>query len=590
MLPTIFSNTSRMACGIMMDQYRSNVREHSDRLRRLAQEPLSINASITAIFLEGVRGLLAFPDYNRDYAGVTASMRARVFTIQQEQVNRYRHSMPRELRSQQGTRFEQSLADTLQRLVDAFQLDETTDLEQLKQQLEESLQASKTTSIELIQVENSITIRTSGEVVDEPLPTLQHKGGDERLKLWRVCERGEDQELEKLINALSLLSLKSTFVNQQTDEEGHTPLLLSAAHQRTALVHLLLRLGADPKIANKKGYTPLHWAAKVGNLEIAQMLVDQGADIEAKNENVSTPLHIAAFRNHNVLFDLLRRKGARFEPIFEEMQIPNIPSVPAEGELTPLQVLWIAAQTGQSQKVDQLITQYASFFTSSYINGLSPPDPDQRLKGGFSALALATAHQRFDVVCILLRRGADPRLRDLLDYQPLHWAAKMGYAEIARALLQAGAPINSKADYGRTPLHMAAHNGHAEMVQLLLERGADINAAADLPAQDGAGNDRNNTPLHEGVQHNRFSVVMVLAASPRLNVKAMDSLNHTPLFYAVGSGLVESVRLILNHGSWANPVNTNSPNHTLMLIASIENGEIKPENASEILKMLKAKG
>jgi hypothetical protein len=40
--------------------------------------------------------------------------------------------------------------------------------------------------------------------------------------------------------------------------------------------------------------------------------------------------------------------------------------------------------------------------------------------------------------------------------RPLHWAASLGHAAVADALLKAGADVNASNDEGLTPLHPAA--------------------------------------------------------------------------------------------------------------------------------------
>ena len=55
---------------------------------------------------------------------------------------------------------------------------------------------------------------------------------------------------------------------------------------------------------------------------------------------------------------------------------------------------------------------------------------------------------------------------------PLHAAAFANAAAIARALLDAGANVDSLDGYGNTSLLTAAQEGHLEVVKVLLERGA----------------------------------------------------------------------------------------------------------------------
>ncbi|KAI1739123.1 hypothetical protein F4680DRAFT_148998 [Xylaria scruposa] len=68
---------------------------------------------------------------------------------------------------------------------------------------------------------------------------------------------------------------------------------------------------------------------------------------------------------------------------------------------------------------------------------------------------------------------------------PLLKAAEDGHEAFARLLLDQGAHLESKDEWGYTPLSMAAYNGHVEVAKLLLSRGAD----PDLMDQRG------NTPL-----------------------------------------------------------------------------------------------
>lgn len=65
---------------------------------------------------------------------------------------------------------------------------------------------------------------------------------------------------------------------------------------------------------------------------------------------------------------------------------------------------------------------------------------------------------------------------------PLWYAAQglpTGGVAVARLLVQAGADVNAKGEFGMTPLHMACSWGHPDMVVFLHEHGADISAEDD---------------------------------------------------------------------------------------------------------------
>ena len=93
-------------------------------------------------------------------------------------------------------------------------------------------------------------------------------------------------------------------------------------------------------------------------------------------------------------------------------------------------------------------------------------------------LSLACSGGRYEVVEILLSRGANKEHRNVSDYTPLSLAASGGYTNIIKLLLAHGAEINSRtgSKSGISPLMLAAMNGHTAAVKLLLDLGSDINA------------------------------------------------------------------------------------------------------------------
>ncbi len=59
--------------------------------------------------------------------------------------------------------------------------------------------------------------------------------------------------------------------------------------------------------------------------------------------------------------------------------------------------------------------------------------------------------------------------------EDLQVAARRGQLAEVTKLLEAGAPIESKNQYGATPLYLAVFNGHTEVAKLLLDKGANPN-------------------------------------------------------------------------------------------------------------------
>ncbi|XP_056132819.1 cyclin-dependent kinase 4 inhibitor C [Lampris incognitus] len=71
----------------------------------------------------------------------------------------------------------------------------------------------------------------------------------------------------------------------------------------------------------------------------------------------------------------------------------------------------------------------------------------------------------------LLHAGADPNVRDpALSLTVTHDAARDGFADMVRVLLDHGADVNLEDDGGNLPLHVAAREGHDDVVGMLIGR------------------------------------------------------------------------------------------------------------------------
>ena len=92
-------------------------------------------------------------------------------------------------------------------------------------------------------------------------------------------------------------------------------------------------------------------------------------------------------------------------------------------------------------------------------------------------------------VSLLIRYGADWRVRDQQGYNSMHVAAQNDQDMLILLLKAQGADINSNDRAGRSPLVWAAYRGHSEAVEILIKQGAW------LDQQDETG----RSPLHWAV-------------------------------------------------------------------------------------------
>ena len=83
-----------------------------------------------------------------------------------------------------------------------------------------------------------------------------------------------------------------------------------------------------------------------------------------------------------------------------------------------------------------------------------------------------------EIVRLLLYSGAIANRKAINGYTALHAAAERWDKdfEVVELLVARGAKIEAEWDGGTTPLHRAAWSGNSEAVEFLISKGADVNA------------------------------------------------------------------------------------------------------------------
>ena len=122
------------------------------------------------------------------------------------------------------------------------------------------------------------------------------------------CRR---ENVTKLIDVL----VQNGAQMEAEDEDGNTPLLLSAKKSLLDVSENLIRLGAKVDSKNKYGESPLIVASKRADRETVKIMLDNRAAIEATDVNGSTPLLVA--RNKSIA-KMLIDQGANKEAVDKE--------------------------------------------------------------------------------------------------------------------------------------------------------------------------------------------------------------------------------------------------------------------------------
>jgi ankyrin repeat protein len=303
--------------------------------------------------------------------------------------------------------------------------------------------------------------------------------------------RGQKAIMRRIVAGIALTAMLSTGISAQSSQIANAAM----AGDREA-VRALIKKGLDVNEALGDGTTALHLAAMKGDAELAQMLLVAGANHRATTRiGAYTPLYLAARGGHSAVVAALLAAGAD-------------PKAETSNGTTPLM---IGAASGDTKTITTLVEN------GSDINA------KDKAKGE-TALMFAAAFNRPDAVKLLLARGADHkattkvvdlfaltapeeeqmgrnrgaaqparvdiagatrgyRYNELISSQggmtALHFAARQGFADVVKALVEGGADLNQlNAGDKTSPLLITIINGHFDLAKWMLEKGANPTASA----------------------------------------------------------------------------------------------------------------
>jgi len=142
--------------------------------------------------------------------------------------------------------------------------------------------------------------------------------------------------------------------------------------------------------------------------------------------------------------------------------------------------LTIAAQYGSLEMCVLLIKEGADIdkcpkFTGEIIQSPDSIVADYDYSKGNSALILATLHNRFDIVELLIRSGGDINITNFAGNSPLIVASMHGHSQLVDFFVKHGADIEIKNIYSQTALFSACCKNNNEIIKLLINNGANRN-------------------------------------------------------------------------------------------------------------------
>jgi len=303
-----------------------------------------------------------------------------------------------------------------------------------------------------------------------------------------------------------------------------------------------LEAGASPNETFSDGSSLFHGCTENGQIAMMKLLLDFGADVESVKRLHSDkvvlhgpPLYAAVGCNQptEVRLEMIRL-------LIERGADPR-------SEVNHRNLMDIAVHDSDAQ-VGDLLREYGVPYGPREMAAFNRLDELKRaLKENPEVLK-----DRFRPVWAA-RPGQGPTL--------LGVALREGHQEMAKFLIEAGAPLDTVEYRGQTPLHMAARGGDPELIRLLVARGLDVNARDEY--QD--------TPLMDIAWQGKPAAIAALIEAGA-DVNTHGGNQRTPLHNAVANHRSEIVRMLLAAG--ADPTTPDKDGKTALDVAKAKDPEI----------------
>lgn len=394
----------------------------------------------------------------------------------------------------------------------------------------------------------------------------------------------------------SLGSSSYDLLKEVSDVDGSSIFLIAVQTGNLALVKHLISKGVDLNAKNSMGMNALHIAAETGNNDLVQFLIESCSlnpyEADSKNRNI---FYIAEVQGDTALIDYLQFYAFRHKLIHEVLQ-EAIKIQDQEESLTKL------LKDNKAQFLIENINQKFNGYNAVQL-GLRM-GANVSLVGKLLGLSTEQAKKTKTMLGSAYNVVNDIETQD--GYALLHIAAKQGRNDIVDLLLQNKADINLSSKYtGRTPvlcaiqarqpstvdkllsqkkteadvnvcdirkrsaLIWAIKQGQIEVVRQILEKSKAqaayskfnplgyVAGAFDMVT---AGDTQGRTPLHyaarlvqnvDPIEGSDFISQLIKFLEEQKNTKAIDAIDNTgftPLHYAIMSGNIEAVKLLVERG------------------------------------------
>jgi ankyrin repeat protein len=249
---------------------------------------------------------------------------------------------------------------------------------------------------------------------------------------------------------------------------GETPIVEAILERHTDVVKTLLEMGADVSIPEYGEIShPLAIAAELGDLEIVKLLLEFGADVNQIHKGTGESAIWAA-------------AGSGQEEVFNYLSVLSDPKLRDEAAEILACGIW---ERKIRKNADPQVVELTSAVLNNDLAGVlkiiaEGVDVNGVNDVGSTPLLLASCHDNYPIMEVLLQAGADPNLviksEECEDFDDgTTNLMRVSSKETCLLLLNHGADVNAKNDQGKTALMIAAKHSNTGLIEALLQRNAD---------------------------------------------------------------------------------------------------------------------
>ena len=392
--------------------------------------------------------------------------------------------------------------------------------------------------------------------------TRSKRGGVGEAKRWRLEQARKKKESKILFELLRTNATHDKFVEAikngsdiNIKHEGKSILSIAIKDGKVELVRLLLEKGADGSATDNDGRTALVLASARGNTEIVRLLLEKGADtvINDQDDKNALPILFAIEAGNKQMVELLLEFNADIDAVSKTY---SYSSTINSYNHTPLSF----AIEERKPKIVKLLIEKGAYVTKKlpsnrsaiiYVHKMDPID-------------------RVSIATLLINKGADMNMKSEYGESAFFKACELDYTDLVRLYLREGDSIfrfyRKKGDVNitnrldQTPLMYPSFRGNLELVRLLLNNNADVNKYINR-------DNRSRGYIHSGftmsvrlgftgftaldmaVIAQNTEIVRLLLAKGAHTKKRGSGPPINALIWASRSGNEEMVRMLLDKGA-----------------------------------------